>query len=162
MAKKKEQSAPNSPRILNRRARHDFHILEVVEAGLALEGTEVKSLRAGMAMIEESYARLRGHEAFLVGLNIAVYPQAAPGMQHDPNRERKLLLRKRQIAALEEHVRQKGKTIVPLTLYFKHGWAKCELGLAIGKKQFDKRQDLKAKDAKRDIDRAMRRRTRGE
>ncbi len=160
MAKKKEQSAPNAPRILNRRARHDYHILEVVEAGLALEGTEVKSLRAGQAMIEDAYARLRGGEAFLVGLSIAVYPQAAPGMQHDPGREKKLLLRKRQILALGEHVRQKGQTIVPLAIYFKKGWAKCELGLAVGKKMFDKRQDLKAKDHQREIDRAMRRRGR--
>ena len=160
MAKKNEQSAPRSPRISNRRAKHEFHILEVVECGLALEGTEVKSLRAGSATLEDAFARIQGGDVYLVGANIAQYPQAAPGMQHDPKRDRRLLLHRRQIELLVGHVRQKGKTIVPIAIYFKKGWAKCELGVAIGKRQFDKREDIKARDHARDIQRAMSRRKR--
>jgi SsrA-binding protein len=151
---------PRTPRILNRKARHEYHISQVLEAGLLLAGTEVKSLRAGQAKIDEAFARIRGGELWLVGMNIAAYPQAAPGMQHDPTRDRKLLAHRRQIAVLEAHARQKGNTIVPIAVYFKDGWAKVELGLAVGKQHFDKRQDLKKKQANRDIQREMRRRQR--
>ena len=142
----------------NRKARHDYQILEVLECGIELTGTEVKSLRAGNAQIEEAYARVQDTELFLVGATIGHYPQAAPGMQHEPTRDRKLLIHTRQLRQLEAHVRQKGKTLVPLAVYFKRGWAKCEIGVAVGKRFFDKRQDIKERDQRREIDRELRRR----
>jgi len=156
--KKKKTDKPKGVRITNRKARHDYHITEVVECGIALTGTEVKSLRAGQARITESFARIRNGEVYLVGANIALYPQAAPGMQHNTTRDRKLLLRKRQIAKLQVHLNQKGKTLIPLAIYFSRGWAKCELGIAEGKRQYDKRQDLRRKDHNREMQRATRRR----
>ena len=157
MAKGKTPDKPSSPRIGNSRARHDYHLIEKLECGLALTGTEVKSLRAGQAKIDEAYARLRGDELWLIGATIATYPQAGPN-QHEPTRDRKLLVHRRQIRALEAHVKQKGKTLVPLAIYFKDGWAKCEIAVAEGKKSYDKRQDLRKKDQQREISRAMRRR----
>jgi SsrA-binding protein len=161
MAKQPEQHRSHAPRIENRKAWHNYHILEVVECGLDLLGTEVKSLRAGSAQIDEAFARLRRDEVFLVGVNIAAYPQAGPE-QHAPMRDRKLLLHHRQIALLADHVSQKGRTLVPLAIYFKKGWAKCELGLVVGKKQYDKRHTLRQKDQQREIDREMRRRRKAE
>ncbi len=158
---KKEAKGVTSPRISNRKARHNFHILEVVECGIELEGTEVKSLRSGQGKIDEAYGRLHDDEVFLVGANIAPYPQAAPAMQHDPTRDRKLLLRRRQIRQLEAHVRQKGKTLVPLAIYFKRGWAKCELGVAVGKRQYDKREAIKKRDQQREMARELTRHRRG-
>ena len=160
MGKKTEQSGPRGVRIANRKARHDYSIIEVVECGILLHGTEVKSLRDGQAKIDEGFARLRGGEVYLVGVNIALYPQASSAMQHEPTRDRKLLLHKRQIAQLEAHVRQKGRTVIPLALYFKRGWAKCELGIAVGKRHFDKRDDLRKKDHQRQMAREMSRRRR--
>jgi SsrA-binding protein len=145
-------------RIRNRKAQHNFHIKEVVEAGLSLQGTEVKSLRDGQARIDESYARVKGGELFLVGANIAIYPNAKGELQHAPTRDRKLLLHRRQISQIEAHVRQKGKTVVPLALYFKNGWAKCQLGIAEGKRQYDKRDAIRERDRKRDLARQMARR----
>lgn len=125
---------------------------------MELTGTEVKSLRAGQAKIDEAYARITpAGEVFLVGSNIAMYPQAAEGMQHDPTRKRKLLLHRRQIEKLEAHVKQKGKTIIPLAIYFKQGWAKCELGIAEGKRDYDKRETLRAKQQQMDIKRELKR-----
>jgi len=160
MAKKKEQSgeAKRGVRIQNRKALRNFHIIEKVECGLHLTGTEVKSLRAGQAKIDEAYARVRDGEVFLVGATISPYPQAGAAMQHEPTRDRKLLLHRRQIELLEVHVRQKGKTLVPLAVYFKRGFAKCDLGVATGKREFDKRDDLRKRDQQREMDRAMRRR----
>jgi len=155
MAKKKTQGDTGPARIANRKARRNYHISEVVECGMALTGTEVKSLRAGQAKIDEGYARIRNGEVFLVGVNIATYPNAAGMLQHDPLRDRKLLLRRRQIAQLETHVRQKGKTLVPLAVYFKKGWAKCELGVAVGKRHYDKRDAIKKRDQQRDMAREM-------
>ncbi len=157
---KKQQTSHHQPRISNRKARRDFHILEVVECGIELYGTEVKSLRAGQAKIDEAYARVRNGEVFLVGANIAPYPQAADGMQHGPTRDRRLLLHRRQIHQLEVHVKQKGKTIIPLAVYFKRGWAKCELGIAEGKRHYDKRDAIKKRDQQREIAREMSRRHR--
>lgn len=154
MAKKKKEH--HGVRIANRRARHDFQIMEVLECGINLTGTEVKSLRAGQAKIDESYARVIGGELYLFGANIAIYPQAAPGMQHDPTRKRKLLVHKSQVRKLITHVQQKGKTIVPLAMYFKRGWAKCEVGIAVGKQKYDKRQDVKKREHDREIQRAQR------
>lgn len=160
MAKKKEQSdePKRGVRIKNRKALHSFHIAEKVECGLELTGTEVKSLRAGQAKIDEAYARVRDGEVFLVGATISPYPQAGAAMQHEPTRDRKLLLHRRQIELLEVHVRQKGKTLVPLAVYFKRGFAKCDLGVATGKREFDKRDDLRKRDQQREMERAMRRR----
>ncbi len=159
MAKKKDKdNKPKGVRIGNRKAFHDYHILEKVEAGLKLTGTEVKSLRAGQAKIDEAYARIRDGEVYLVGANIAQYPQAAEGMQHDPARDRKLLLHKRQIHQLEAHVRQKGKTLIPLAMYFHRGWAKCEIGVAEGKREYDKRRDIRKRDQQREMQRHLGRR----
>ena len=160
MAGKKDITGLKSTRIVNRKARHEFHILEIVECGLELLGTEVKSLRAGQAKIDDAYARVRNGEVFLVGANIAAYAQAAAGMQHDPARDRKLLLRRRQIGQLESHARQKGKTLIPLAVYFKRGWAKCEIGIAEGKRQYDKREAIKKRQQERDIARQLGRRRR--
>ena len=153
MSKDKDKK-PSQPRMMNRKARHEFHIEEVVECGMVLTGTEVKSLRAGQAKIDDGYARIRDGEAYLVGVNIAHYPQAAAAMQHEQVRDRKLLLKRRQIERLLSHVKQKGNTVVPLAVYFKAGWAKCELGLAVGKRFYDKRQDIKKRDQQRDMARA--------
>jgi SsrA-binding protein len=158
LAKKKRDSPSQKAQIANRKARHKFHILEKVECGLALTGTEVKSIRSGQATLDEGYARVRGGEVFLVGVNIATYPSAAGILQHEPLRERKLLLRRRQIAQLETHVKQKGRTLVPLAIYFKRGWAKCELGVVIGKRQYDKRESIKKRDQQREMAREMGRR----
>ncbi|MFW6062012.1 MAG: SsrA-binding protein SmpB [Planctomycetota bacterium] len=157
MAKKNRQNKPQSVRLSNKRAWHDYHIIEKVECGIALTGTEVKSLRAGQAKIDEAYARVEDGEVYLVGEHISPYRQAGEAMQHDPTRKRKLLLRRRQIRQLEQHVRQKGKTIVPLSVYFHRGWAKCEIGVAEGKRTYDKRQALKERQQKREIARELRR-----
>ena len=155
---KDKEKVPHERRILNRKARHEFHILEAVECGLELTGTEVKSLRAGQAKIDEGFARVRGSQVYLTGVNIAHYPQAAPTMQHEPVRERRLLLHRRQIDKLQAHVVQKGHTLVPLAIYFKGGWAKCELAMAVGKRMYDKRQAIKQRDQQREISRQMGRR----
>jgi len=161
MAKRKQQNGgggkPGAPRIRNRRAWRDYNILEKVECGIELTGTEVKSIRNGQIKLDEAHARVKKGEVFLVGAEISLYPQAVDAMQHSPTRPRKLLLHKRQIAQLEKHVQQKGRTIVPLELYFKRGWAKISLGLAEGKQQVDKRDTIKKRDQQRDIEREMRR-----
>jgi len=160
MAKGKEDNKPKGVRIANRKAFHDYQILEKVECGMELTGTEVKSLRAGQAKIDEAYARLYAGQVHLVGANIALYPQAAPEMNHDPTRDRKLLLHRRQIEVLEAHVRQKGKTLIPLAVYFKNGWAKCEIGVGVGKREYDKRQDARKREHQREMKREMSRRNR--
>jgi SsrA-binding protein len=144
----------------NRRARHDFHILERVEAGIALTGTEVKSLRDGGGNLREAYAQLREGEAFLVGANIAPYKQGNIH-NHEPVRDRKLLLHRREIEKLGSQVAERGMTLVPLSLYFSDGRVKLELGLARGKERADRRQALADRDARRQIDRALRERERG-
>ena len=160
MAKKKDNQPKKSPRISNKKAWHDYNILEVVECGIQLFGTEVKSLRQGQGKIDEAYAKIRNGEVYLVGSTISPYSHAADSLQHEPNRDRKLLLKRSQIAKLEMHVKQKGKTVVPLAVYFKRGWAKCELGIAEGKRQYDKRHAIRDRDQKRDLARAMARRNR--
>jgi SsrA-binding protein len=141
----------------NRRARHDFDLLEKVEAGLVLTGTEVKSLRNGKANLEDAYAEVDRGEVWLLGCDIPEYVQANR-MNHAPKRPRKLLLHRREIGKLENKTNEKGITLVPLSLYFKKGIAKVELCVARGRKTFDKREAIKKQDAKRDIDRTMRRR----
>jgi SsrA-binding protein len=141
----------------NRRARHDYHLLDRVEAGIVLTGTEVKSLREGRAQVRQAYADIRGNEAWLVGLHIAVYDQGNIA-NHDPDRDRKLLLHQREIETLNAQVREKGLTIVPTRLYFKDGRAKVELALAKGKDLHDKRRDISKRDAERQIQRELSRR----
>jgi SsrA-binding protein len=162
MAKRKkgQTGRPGAPRVVNRRARHDYHILATVECGMELTGTEVKSLRAGKITLDEAHARVRDGQVYLVGAHIAEYPNAPPTMQHSPDRPRRLLLHRRQIHEIEQHVREKGRTVVPLAVYFKRGWAKVELGLAVGKRAYDKREDIRKRETQRDIDRELRRRQR--
>src|SRR5215212_11790563 len=141
----------------NRRARHDYHLLERYEAGLALTGTEVKSLRAGRADLARSFADVREGEVWLVGAHIDEYAQGNVA-NHEPDRDRKLLLHRREIESLIGQVQQKGLTLVPTRMYFKNGRAKLEVALARGKEQRDKRRDIAKRDAQRDIERALRRR----
>ena len=141
----------------NRRARHDYHLLERYEAGLQLTGTEVKSLRSGRVSLAQSYADVRDGEIWLVGARIDEYAQGNVA-NHDPDRDRKLLLHRREIDSLIGAVNQKGLTLVPTRLYFKNGRAKLEVALARGKEQRDKRRDIAKRDAQRDIERALRRR----
>ncbi len=144
----------------NRRATHDYEILERFEAGMELTGSEVKALRQGGGSIAEAYARVRGGEVFLEGMTIPVYTEASYN-NHDPLRVRRLLLKRREIDEISRGLERKGLTLVPLKLYFKGGWAKLQLGLARGKKLHDKRRSEAKKDAQREIDRAMSRRERG-
>ncbi len=141
----------------NRRARHEFDLLEKVEAGLVLTGTEVKSLRNGKANLEDAYAEVDRGEVWLLGCDIPEYVQANR-MNHAPKRPRKLLLHRREINKLGMKSAEKGLTLVPLSVYFKKGIAKVELCIARGRKTFDKREALKKQEAKRDMDRALRRR----
>jgi SsrA-binding protein len=143
----------------NRKARHDFHILERVEAGVALRGTEVKSLRDGGGNLRDAFAQLRDGEVFLVGANIAPYRQGNI-QNHEPLRDRKLLLHRREIGQLGKKVAERGMTLVPLALYFSDGRVKVELGLAKGKEGVDKRRAIADRDTKRQIDRALRDRER--
>ncbi len=142
----------------NRRARHDYHLLERLEAGLALTGTEVKSLREGRADLQRAFADVRGNEVYLVGAHIDEYAQGNM-MNHDPDRDRKLLLHRGEIASLIGKVQERGLTLVPTRLYFKDGRAKVELAVARGKEARDKRRDIADRDAKRQIERALK--TRG-
>ena len=143
----------------NRRARRDYHVLERVEAGMALTGTEVKSLRDGGGNLQEAYAVLRGGEVFLVGANIAPYRQGSDA-NHEPMRDRKLLLHRREIEQLGDKVAQRGMTLVPLVLYFKGGRVKLELGLAKGKEGRDKRQAISDRDTRRQLEREVKERYR--
>ncbi len=143
----------------NRRARHNFDILEMYEAGLVLLGTEVKALRDGRADLKESYARVEGNEAWLIGCHISPYAQGNRA-NHDPLRPRKLLLHRREISRLLGRVMEKGLTVVPLGLYFKGGRVKVELGLARGRKTLDKRQVIREREERREMDREVRARAR--
>jgi SsrA-binding protein len=141
----------------NRRARHDSHLLDRYEAGLVLTGTEVKSLRQGQATLQQAYADVRGEEVWLVGAHIAEYAQGNT-QNHNPDRDRKLLLHKKEIASLIGKVRERGFTLVPTRMYWKNGRAKVELALARGKELHDKRRDIARRDAERQMERALRRR----
>lgn len=139
-----------SPSIDNRRARHEYHILESLEAGIALTGTEIKSIRQGGVSLSEAYARLRDGEIWLLGMHVPPYKEGSFS-NVEPNRPRKLLLHKEQIERLGGKAAEKGLTLVPLRLYFTRGKAKIELGLAKGKKIWDKRESI----AKRDVEREL-------
>ena len=141
----------------NRRARHDYHLLERFEAGLVLTGTEVKSLRDGRATLAQAYGDVRGSEVWLVGAHIAPYEQGSTG-SHDPDRDRKLLLHRGEIASLIGKVQEKGLTLVPTRLYFKNGRAKVELAVGRGKELRDKRRDIAKREADRQIERALKER----
>ena len=138
----------------NRKARHDYHLSDFVEAGLVLTGTEVKSCRDGRANLRQSYAEIRDGEAWLIGAHISVYDQGNLN-NHEPERARKLLLHRRQVDNLWEAVREKGMTLVPTRMYFKGGRAKVEIAVAKGKDVHDKRADVVKRDADREIQRAL-------
>jgi SsrA-binding protein len=143
----------------NRRARHEYHLSDRVEAGLVLTGSEVKSLRAGGAQLRRSYADIRDGELWLVGAHVAPYEQA--GIQnHDPDRDRKLLLHRKEIDSLTGKVQERGFTLIPTRLYFKDGRVKVEIALARGKDVRDKRRDIARRDADRQIERALKQRSR--
>lgn len=144
---------------VNRKAYHDYHIQENVEAGIVLKGSEIKSVRAGKVNLSDAYARPEKDELWLYNTHIASY-DAASYNAHEPNRPRKLLLHREEIDSLAGKVMQKGLTLVPLKLYIKHGVAKVELGVARGKKVYDKRETIARRDAEREMDRAMKHRRR--
>ncbi len=144
----------------NKKARHDYAILDTYEAGMALTGTEVKSLRAGRASLVDAFAQERNGELYLHGMHIPEYTQGT-WTNHEPRRTRKLLLKRLEIDRLIGKTRESGLTLVPLQVYFSDGWAKVEIGLAKGKKSYDKRQDLAKRDAEREMARAAGRRGKG-
>ncbi len=139
----------------NRKARFEYFISETFEAGLVLKGTEIKSIRKGQISLQEAYVRTDGKQAWLVGAHVAPYEHAS-AYQHNPDRERKLLLNKREIRDLWDAVRIKGMTIVPLRVYLKAGKAKLEIGIAKGKKQYDKRESIRKQDFEREQSRRNR------
>lgn len=145
----------------NRKARHDYHIEDTVEAGLVLTGTEVKSLREGRASLVDGYAAVKDGELWLHNVHIPEYTQGT-WTNHEPRRVRKLLLHREQIRKLNAKTQESGLTIIPIALYFKDGYAKVEIGVARGKKSYDKRHALAEREAKRDADRAIARRGRGD
>ncbi|WCK54110.1 SsrA-binding protein SmpB [Aneurinibacillus sp. Ricciae_BoGa-3] len=143
----------------NKKARHDYFIEETYEAGIVLTGTEIKSIRAGKANLKDSYCSIRNGEISVLNLHISPYEQGNR-YNHDPLRPRKLLLHKDEINKLFGHMKVKGMSLIPLRLYLKGGFCKIEIGLAKGKKNYDKRETIKQKDAQRDIQRALRERNR--
>ncbi len=155
MAEKKEDTAVAT----NRKAYHDYFIEDSFEAGLVLQGTEVKSLRLGLANLTDSYAIIKNNEAFLFNANIGAYPYGNI-MNHDPLRTRKLLMHRDEIRKLVGKMTQKGYTLIPLKIYFTRGKAKVQIGLAKGKKAFDKRDTIKEKESKREVERMVKERSR--
>ncbi len=141
----------------NRKARHEYILLDTYEAGLVLKGSEIKSIRAGQISLAQAYVSLDGNEAWLVNSHIAPYNEASRN-NHDPLRPRKLLLHRTEIHKLSDKVRQKGATVIPLRLYLKDGRAKVEIALAKGKKHYDKRADIAKRDAEREMDRRYKQR----
>lgn len=153
--KKAKQQSGDRPVATNRKARHDYDILETVECGIALVGGEVKSLRAGKVQLRDSYARVQDGEVWLHGVHIAPYEFAHGHDAHDPDRRRKLLLHRREIDRLAGRVQQEGLTLVPLDVHFRNRRAKVTLALARGRKRYDKRQAIAARDAGREAARAL-------
>jgi SsrA-binding protein len=158
----KGAGAPRGPRPVasNRKARHDYEILDTYEAGIALQGSEVKSIRDGKVQLRDSYARVDGGEVWVFGMHVSPWVFAAGFGAHDPDRKRKLLLHRREIAQLAARTSQEGLTLVPLAMYFVDGRAKVELGLARGRRTYDKRHALAERDAAREMSRAAARRDR--
>ncbi|MBD3267240.1 SsrA-binding protein SmpB [bacterium] len=153
MKKSKDATQKQRPIATNRRARHLYHVQETMEAGIALQGTEVKSLREGKANLRDSYAAIKEGEIYLFDCHISPY-QHGSYANHDPKRPRKLLMHKREIARLFGKLQTKGLTLIPLKMYFARGKAKVQLGLALGKKMHDKREDIKRRDMDREMARA--------
>ena len=151
---KKHQPKADNLLAQNKKACHDYNILETYEAGIALTGTEIKSVRAGKVTLRDGFARVRNNEAWLENVHISPYKEGNQ-FNEDPLRNRKLLLHKREIKKLLAAAMQQGHTIVPLRMYLKHGYAKVLIGVAEGKKNYDKRETLKRKDQQRDIQRAL-------
>ncbi|HSA06503.1 MAG TPA: SsrA-binding protein SmpB [Candidatus Gastranaerophilales bacterium] len=149
----------NSEKIIasNKKAFHDYHILEKFQAGIALTGTEIKSIRAGMVNLKDSFAKIEKSEVWLYKSHISKYEKGNI-YNHEPERKRKLLLTKQEIAKLEVKLKGAGQTLVPLKLYLVNGWAKIEIGLAKGKKMYDKREDMAKKSAKREMERETKQR----
>ncbi|HUU50639.1 MAG TPA: SsrA-binding protein SmpB [Nitrospinota bacterium] len=143
----------------NKKASHDYHLSETYEAGIVLKGTEVKSLREGKVNLKESYASIEGGEVYLYNCHISPYSHGSDA-NHNPLRTKKLLFHKKEIKKLTGKIKEKGLTLIPLKLYFLNGIAKIEMALAKGKKLYDKREDMKMKDAKKDIERAFKNRQR--
>jgi SsrA-binding protein len=143
----------------NKKARHDYSIIDTIEAGIVLQGTEIKSIRNSRINLKDGYAQIRNGEAWLMNVHISPYEQGNI-FNHDPLRTRKLLMHKKQIARLIGETKNTGVTLVPLKVYIKDGYAKVLIGLAKGKKQYDKREDMKRKDIKREIDRTLKSRNR--
>lgn len=160
MAKKNTPKTNSDSIALNKKARHDYFIEDSFEAGITLEGWEVKSLRAGKAQITESYVTVKNNEIWLFGANISPLPTVSTHFIPDPKRTRKLLLHRNQIDTLIGHVERKGYTLVPLKIYWTRGKAKVEVGLAKGKKQHDKRASLKEKEWQRNKNRVLKQNTR--
>jgi SsrA-binding protein len=146
----------------NRRARHSYSVDETFEAGMVLHGAEVKALREGRGQIAEAYGVVREGEAFIMGMHISPYSGASTHVELDPVRPRKLLLHRKELEHLESETLQKGMTLIPLKVYFSHGLAKVQLGLARGKKTYDRRREIAEREAKRQMDRTQRRRERGD
>jgi SsrA-binding protein len=157
---KKSKSSLNSI-VVNKKARHDYFIEQSLEAGLVLEGWEVKSLRENKVQIKESYVILKNNELFLFGAHISPLTHASTHVNADPTRTRKLLLNRLEINRIKDKINQKGATVVPLKMYWVRGRAKLEIGVAKGKKVHDKRQDIKAKDWERDKQRTLKENNRG-
>jgi SsrA-binding protein len=157
-------AAPKGAKVVasNRRARHDYDVLETYECGIALVGGEVKSLRDSKVQLKDSYARVDDGEMWLIGVHIAPYANAGAFDAHDPERRRKLLLHRSEIDELAGRTNRDSLTLVPLSIYFKDGKAKVELGLARGRRRYDKRHAIAERDANREAERAMSRRNRGE
>lgn len=151
MGKEKQKERPLAQ---NRKANHDYYILETLEAGIALTGTEIKSVRAGRINLKDGFAQIKNGEAWLMNVHISEYTQGNR-FNHDPLRNRKLLLHKKQITHLAEETSGKGITLVPLKVYLKHGFAKVLLGVAQGKHNYDKREMIKRRDQEREIRRTL-------
>lgn len=152
MAKKPPSNS--TPRIINRRAHHDYHFVEKLEVGIVLSGSEVKSVRNGQVSIGQGYARVETNGLYLYDVDIALYPHAGPN-QHNPKRRRKLLAHKHQIAHLADCTTSKGITLIPVAMYFVRGHAKLEVAVASGKRSYDKRQVIKKRETDREMRRAM-------
>ncbi len=157
--KNAQQDAANRTISRNRKAFHDYHIEETLEAGLVLQGSEIKSIRAGSVNLRDSYVAFRDGEAWMIGAHIAGYHEASY-QDHEPRRDRKLLLHKREIQRLRAQVEQRGYTCVPTRLYLKNNRAKVEIGLAKGKHTYDKRRTLRDRDSDREVERAIKERLR--
>ena len=156
MAKAKKKAKGPGPLVTNRQARRDYHIIDTLEAGISLVGTEVKSLRAGQCSLAEAFIDIRNEEAFLVNAHIGEYSHASNAYNHEPKRLRKLLLHKLEIQRVMGKALQKGFTLIPLAVHLRGRWIKVEIALAKGKHDYDKRDDIKERDSQRDVARTLR------